>query len=242
MEEWRDIEGYEGLYQVSSCGRVKALNYNRTGIERILRQTKDALGYKRIMLCKDSKRKLYLVHRLVAATFLDNPNNYPCVNHKDECKYNNFVENLEFCTHEYNNNYGTRTERQSKALTGKHHTEERKRKISKAMIGKQLSEEHKSKISKANKGKHSGKKNPMYGKQLSEERKRKISESMTGSNNPGARKVQCINTGKIFDTVKEAANWSGTSSSAIANQINGKYKTAGKSFTGERLTWRYYEE
>jgi len=116
MEEeiWKDIEGYENLYQISNKGRVKSLNYNRTGKEKILKLQKSSLKraqYFNINLRKDGKVKQYLVHRLVALTFLPNPNNYPCVNHKDENKQNNCLSNLEFCSYKYNNNYGTSKER-----------------------------------------------------------------------------------------------------------------------------------
>lgn len=123
-EIWKDIQGYEGKYQVSSCGRVKSLprkTKNQYGKEEIIiKQRTDKDGYKRINLYKNGKRKTYLVHYLVAETFLENTNNYSEINHIDECKQNNFVENLEFCTHEYNINYGTRNKRQSKSRIGKY--------------------------------------------------------------------------------------------------------------------------
>ena len=111
MEEWRDIIGFEGKYQVSSKGRVKSLNYNRTGKERMLKAFKDDKGYLFVELSKDSKGKKYRIHRLVAQAFISNPENLPFVNHKDEDKTNNCVENLEFCSNEYNCNYGTRNKR-----------------------------------------------------------------------------------------------------------------------------------
>lgn len=110
IEVWKDIDGYPN-YQVSNMGNVKSLNYNKTGVERILKITKDKNGYLSVHLCKEGKVKYYLIHRLVASTFLDNPNNLPQVNHIDEDKTNNSVENLEFCTAEYNSNFGTRNER-----------------------------------------------------------------------------------------------------------------------------------
>ena len=113
MEEWRVIEDYPN-YMVSNLGRVKSLNYNKTGKERIMKQG-ISKGYCRVVLYKDAKQKKYLVHRLVASAFLPNPNNYLCVNHKDENKQNNKVSNLEWCTQEYNINYGTRNERVGKA-------------------------------------------------------------------------------------------------------------------------------
>lgn len=116
MEEWKDIEDYEGLYQVSSEGRVKSLNYFRTGEERILKCVKNKEGYLKVGLSKNRKRKTYYIHRLVAQTFLPNPNNLPQVNHKDEDKTNNIVENIEYCNSKYNANYGTRTERIQKPI------------------------------------------------------------------------------------------------------------------------------
>ena len=110
-EEWRDIEGYSGLYQVSNLGRVKSLNYNRTGLEKILKPIKDGKKYLCVNLCKQGKQKHHKVHRLVGQAFIDNPNNYPQLNHIDEDKTNNQITNLEWCTAAYNNNYGTRTKR-----------------------------------------------------------------------------------------------------------------------------------
>lgn len=113
-EEWRDIEGYEGLYQVSNLGRIKSLeridNYNRLVKEQILKPIANR-GYLRVCLYKDGKQKKISVHRIVAENFLENPHNYPQVNHKDENKSNNCVENLEWCTAKYNSNYGTKNER-----------------------------------------------------------------------------------------------------------------------------------
>ena len=147
MEEWKDIKNYEGLYQISSLGRVKSLPKERNnGInnEIILKQCTDKKGYKRVNLYKNKKSTRVLVHRLVAEAFLNNPNNYPLINHKDENPSNNKVENLEWCTYKYNNNYGNRAKKFSEVFTGmlsgekhpnygKHHSEETRRKISKAL-------------------------------------------------------------------------------------------------------------
>lgn len=108
-EEWRDIKGYEGKYQVSNLGRVKSLNYNR---EKILKP-RNSNGYLRVELHKKGKGKNCLVHRLVAEAFIENPNNYPIINHKDENPSNNIVSNLEWCTYKHNNNYGTHNKRVS---------------------------------------------------------------------------------------------------------------------------------
>lgn len=108
MERWRDIKGYEGLYQISNCGRVKSLKYCK---EKILKSIKSSNGYLQVNLYKDGKRKYFLVHRLVATAFIYNIENYSQINHKDEIKSNNYVSNLEWCDYSYNNNYGTRNKK-----------------------------------------------------------------------------------------------------------------------------------
>lgn len=110
-EIFKDIAEYENLYQISNLGNVKSLNYKHTGKEKILTPDKDRYGYFRVVLHKQGKRKKFFVHRLVASAFIENPNNYPQVNHRDEDKTNNTIQNLEFCTPKYNANYGTRNKR-----------------------------------------------------------------------------------------------------------------------------------
>jgi hypothetical protein len=112
-EEWRDVFGYEGKYQVSNMGRVKSLNYRRTGKAQIMEQNEVRGGYLKVNLCKNGKIDQSRVHRLVAIAFIPNPNNLPEVNHKDENIKNNIVSNLEWCNPKYNINYGNRNERVS---------------------------------------------------------------------------------------------------------------------------------
>ena len=121
MEEiWKDKKDYEGYYQISNLGRGKSLNYNHTGKEKILKPLVSSQGYLQFNFYKNKKCIKYLVHRLVAEAFLDNPDNLPCVNHKDENPLNNVVSNLEWCTYSYNNSYGTRLERvRDKQINGK---------------------------------------------------------------------------------------------------------------------------
>lgn len=116
MEEiWKIIDGYPN-YMVSNLGRVKTLNYKRSGREKIMSLLDNGLGYFKVCLCSNGKVKQLYVHRLVAEAFLDNPNNLSEVNHKDENPSNNCVSNLEYCDHKYNMIYGTRNERASKKL------------------------------------------------------------------------------------------------------------------------------
>ena len=117
-EIWKDIPGYENLYQVSNLGRIKRL-YKRYGKCRkyikyepyIINGSVNDKGYKCVILSINNKHKTYKVHRLVAEAFIPNPNNLLQVNHKDENKLNNNVDNLEWCDAKYNSNYGTRIER-----------------------------------------------------------------------------------------------------------------------------------
>ena len=106
MEEiWKDIKGYEGLYQVSNLGRIYSIP--RFGTKGgILKQFTNGHGYATVSLFKDKCLKTYLVHRIVGNHFLENPNNLPQLNHKDENRKNSCVTNLEWCTCKYNNNYG----------------------------------------------------------------------------------------------------------------------------------------
>jgi hypothetical protein len=104
IESWRDVPGYEGLYEVSDWGRVR-----RNG--KILKPAKIKNGYLRVDLYKDGIQRHALLHRIVAQAFIPNPQNLPQVNHKDEDKTNNAVSNLEWCTQEYNHSYGTINER-----------------------------------------------------------------------------------------------------------------------------------
>ena len=119
QEEWKDIQGYEGLYQVSNQGRVRSLGmrFIRSNLKpytrppRFLKYHASKCGYLCVELCNHGYTKRYVVHRLVALAFIPNPNNLPEVNHKDEDKTNNCVGNLEWCTHKYNSTYGSRADR-----------------------------------------------------------------------------------------------------------------------------------
>ena len=107
-EELKDIKDYEGLYAITRDGNVWSYKSNKFLKHKLAR------GYHQVILCKEGKGKTYYIHRLVAKVFIPNPDNLPQVNHKDEDKSNNCVENLEWCDVKYNINYGTRTKRAAK--------------------------------------------------------------------------------------------------------------------------------
>ena len=116
QEVWKDIEGYIGIYQVSNLGRVRSLGNNKRKKDKIRKQIKTCKGYLRVGLHKDGATTWEYVHRLVAQAFIPNTGNLPQVNHKDENKENNCVDNLEWCTNEYNCNYGSKNEKVSKKV------------------------------------------------------------------------------------------------------------------------------
>lgn len=116
IEIWRDVVNYEGLYQVSNFGNVKALGNGKTHNKHVhLLKQYTSYGYKRVGLCKDGKVNYFQVHTLVGKAFIKNENNLLYINHKDENKSNNHVENLEWCDIKYNCNYGTRNIRVANA-------------------------------------------------------------------------------------------------------------------------------
>ena len=112
IEELKDIKDYEGEYAITRDGRVWSYKSNK-----FLKPVLDKDGYHKVNLCKDKKMKTFRIHRLVAEAFIPNPKGLPQVNHKDENKSNNCVENLEWCDAKYNMNYGTRNERAAKKLS-----------------------------------------------------------------------------------------------------------------------------
>ena len=149
----KDIKGYEGLYAATSCGKIYSYR-----AKKFLKLRTIKTGYYRVDLYKDGKRKSFLVHRLIAETYLPNPSNLPQVNHIDEDKTNNALQNLEFCDAAYNINYSK------------------------------------------------------------------------------AKKVICLETQEVFNSVKEAAKVVNISKGNISNCLTDRQKTAAG------LHWKYYED
>lgn len=117
-ETFLSVPGYEGLYEVSNLGNVKSLRRGK------LMKPGKSHGYLRVSLRKDNKTQYFSVHRLVAIVFIPNPENLPYINHKDESRDNNCVENLEWCTAQYNNTYGTSIKRRVEKRTGREYIED----------------------------------------------------------------------------------------------------------------------
>lgn len=120
-EQWKPVVGYEGLYAVSSLGRVKSLDRivpckngtTMTKRGRIIKPHTIGFGYQRLQLCRNNKGVKFLVHRLVAEAFLPNPNGFPIINHIDKNTSNNSVENIEWCTYKYNTTYDNASEKRA---------------------------------------------------------------------------------------------------------------------------------
>lgn len=113
-EIWKDIPGYIGMYQVSNLGHIKSIKRSGTkGCIMVPELSKD--GYLRISLSKNGNYRKFGIHRLVAIVFIPNPFNFPIINHKNEIKTDNNVNNLEWCNYSYNAKYGTAIEKNIKS-------------------------------------------------------------------------------------------------------------------------------
>lgn len=179
----KKIYDFSQLYLISNTGKIYSIKNGR-----IIKQT-PSNGYLAVMLKKDKKAYNFRVHRLVALVYVPNPHNFPVVNHKDENKYNNNAENLEWCTQHYNVNYGTGIKRMKEKRKGHRNTPEQNEKIAEAF----------------------------------------------------KKKVICLETGQIFNSMQEAAKWCGLKgASSIGECCSGKVKSAGKHpVTKEKLHWKY---
>lgn len=105
MSTYKDVKGYEGLYLISDEGKVISLKHDEPKLLKTGLRGRDGLFYEFVSLAKNGQNKKFAVHRLVADAFLENPDNLPEINHKDENPLNNCVDNLEWCTRQYNVDY-----------------------------------------------------------------------------------------------------------------------------------------
>lgn len=215
----KDIDGYEGLYAITSCGRVWSYYSNRFLTPVISK------GYYSVKLSKGGKAKHYCIHRLVALAYIDNPNNYNIVNHKNENCLDNNVNNLEWCTIEYNNRYGTKIERtiesnrksqgntilciETNTIYNSYKEASRETGINASCIGMACRGNYKTAG-----GYHW-----------------KILDVKSPKSDP--KPVKCIETGQIYKSVSSAAKDMGLNSSNIIKVCNGERKTTGG------LHWEY---
>ena len=240
MEEeiWKPIKEFEGYYEVSNIGRVRSLNYKRTGKEKILKNIEDYKGYLEVGLTKNGKRKQFKVHRLVAEAFIPNPENKPCIDHINTVKSDNRVENLRWVTYKENSNNEKTLEKfkgENHHFFGKHHTEETKKKISESqkgennhMYGKHHTEEAKKKMSESQKGE----KGSMYGK--------------TGEKHPKSKSVVQIDQTtnevvKVWGSTREAERIGGFCHNAISECCKNKFNRLGNNIY-KGFKWMYLED
>ena len=239
--DWKPIEGYEGLYEVSNLGQVRAVDrrikYKDGRVicykGRICKLTKRKDGYYIVGLSNNGKEKTYLIHRLVAKAFIDNIDNKSYIDHINVDQSNNRVFNLRWVTPKENSNNPLTLKHISQVQKGKIVLEETRRKMSVKRKGRTLSEEHRRKIGESNRGREvteetrSKISEKAKGHKVTEETKRKISKATSGDNNPRAKAVYCYE----FDEIRlSATTWAeelGINGGSIRDNCRGRYKSAG---------------
>jgi len=141
-EVWKDVLGFEGMYQVSNLGRVKSLDridsIGKRQYSRILKTAPSSKKYLNVVFCKNGKCKTHRVHRVVAIAFLDNPYNLPQINHIDSVRDNNKVDNLEFCSERENSCHRFKNKETTSKYTGVYFAKERNKWQSYIEVNKKL--------------------------------------------------------------------------------------------------------
>lgn len=223
-EEWRDVIGYEGKYQVSNLGRMRSLNYMRTGRVQNLRFKISKGGYCIVNLLKDGKRKTYIVSRLVAIAFIPNPENKPCTDHIDTIRTNNRLSNLRWVTYSENIRNPLTYEKHCKLAKTRN-------------LGRKTSEKTKQILRELN----LGEKNAFYGKSHSEESRQKIKDYRLSE--VCLRKILKPITQYTLDGVK-VRDWAcakyaevalGIKKGCVTQTAKGRHKSCGG------FIWRYAE-
>ena len=191
IEEWRDIAGYEGIYQVSNLGRVRSLDKVRRNGQhwkgRVLKQLLDGKGYSFVHLYANGKESHVVkrVHRLVAEAFLSNPEGKPEIDHIDADPKNNRIENLRWATHKENMNNPISIAKQKVVQKGKKASEETKEKM------------------------------------------RGPRKCLQNGKHPAARKVRSVETGQVFDTIKQAAEFIHRAPNAVRGALKNGWSSGG---------------
>lgn len=238
LEDFVDIQGYEGLYKVSNKGEVLSV---RSG--KLLKAGKNSHGYMNVALTQNGKSKTHKVHRLVATAFIPNLNNLPYINHKDEDKTNNNAENLEWCTHKYNLNYGTAIERRSEAIKASP-VKQRKAVIQLSLLGEFIKEYRSTKEASEETGidrrqisraiNHVGKQAQGYLWVLKDEYDNSLDYSAIHkqeSMHPKPKRVTQYTLDGIFlkewDSLSSVNKELGIGISTLSGCLHGKYKQAG---------------
>lgn len=262
-EVWKDINNYEGMYQVSNKGRVRSLDrFADNGVfykGKMLKPYIKNTGYVEYRLSKNSKHKAITGHRLVAEAFIFNGGNLPCINHIDENKSNNNADNLEWCTVSYNNTYSDRMKRVSKSMSIAVYQYD----LELNFIRKWASTNEVQKVlGYSNSGivrccnmkiknsrgyiwsysKLTKEDAYKYKSEVTLEAREKMSRSRLGHKAYNFKRVVCVNTGEVFNSCSEADRKKGFTRGDVAKVCRNERNSRGKDEYGKPLKWMFYDD